>query len=113
MSVEVEYTCPLGHKCEEARDGKIYRCRWYVSMIGVDPQTGDQIDEFRCVNEWIPVLLVESTKVGNQTGAAVESFRNEMSKQNASFIGMLQQASKRRSRIAQEVKDGENERAAS
>lgn len=27
--MEVHLTCPLGHTCEEARGGAVYRCRWF------------------------------------------------------------------------------------
>lgn len=31
---------------------------------------------------WIPILLIENSQQQRQTGAAVESFRNEMTKSN-------------------------------
>ncbi len=84
--MEVEYTCPLGHTCEEAKDNKIYRCRWYVMLRGTDPQTGEDIDEFRCSQEWAIIMNVENTQQVRQTGAAIESFRNEMVTQNNQML---------------------------
>ena len=80
--MEIVYTCPLGSECEEAKDGKIYRCRWYVKLVGTDPQTGNPIDEFRCTQEWSVIMDVENTQQVKQTGAAIESFRNNMVAQN-------------------------------
>ena len=78
MQLETVLSCPLGHKCEEARDGKIYRCAWFVQMAGQNPTTGEVVDEQGCAMTWMPVLLTENARVMRGTSAAVESFRNEM-----------------------------------
>lgn len=74
--MDIEYSCPLGAKCETAQDDKIIRCRWFVKLRGKDPQTDQDIDEFRCSMEWMPLLQVEHSLFQRQTGAAVESLRN-------------------------------------
>lgn len=66
--MDIIYTCPLGSECEEAKDGKIYRCRWFVKLQGVDPQNGSPIDEFRCSHEWSIIMSVENTQQQRQTG---------------------------------------------
>jgi hypothetical protein len=48
----------------------------------VDTNTGNQVDEFQCAIAWMPMLLIENSGQQRQTGAAVESFRNEMVKSN-------------------------------
>ena len=53
--------------------------------MGTNPNTGQLVDEFDCADRWVPLLLVESAQKTNQVGAAVESFRNEMCKQNNEF----------------------------
>lgn len=82
MQLETVLSCPLGHKCEEAKDGKIHRCAWFVQLAGQNPQTGEVMDEKGCAMAWMPVLLVENARVTRGTSAAVESFRNEMVKVN-------------------------------
>jgi len=47
-------------------------------MRGTNPNTGKDVDEWGCAMTWLPVLLVENSQQQRQTGAAVESFRNEM-----------------------------------
>lgn len=44
--------------------------------------TGNQVDEYQCAIAWMPMLLIENSGQQRQTGAAVESFRNEMVKAN-------------------------------
>ena len=74
--------CPLGAKCEEVKDDIMYICPWYMKIRGTDPNTGSDIDEMRCAIAWTPLLLIENSMHQRQTGAAVESFRNEMVVQN-------------------------------
>lgn len=92
MAVEVVPTCPLGHTCEEARDGKLYRCRWYVQIAGQHPQTGEQIDKWDCAIAWGPVLAVEQARNQCSTTAAVESHRNESVKRQEILLGMIGRA---------------------
>ena len=50
--------------------------------MGKDPQTNADIEDWRCAISWFPMLLIENSQRQMQTGAAVESFRNEMVKSN-------------------------------
>lgn len=78
MELPVKLSCPLGHKCEEARDGVIHRCVWFIRMQGQHPTTNEILDESGCAMAWTPVLLAENARVQRGTSAAIESFRNEM-----------------------------------
>jgi hypothetical protein len=95
MELKTVLTCPLGAKCEEARDGALHRCAWFVQLAGQNPQTGEQIDERGCAMSWLPVLLIENARVTRGTSAAVESFRNEMVKSTEvgqqMFVAAVQQ----------------------
>lgn len=59
------------------------KCAWLTKIRGVDKNTGREIDDYQCAVAWMPVLLVENSHQQMQTGAAVESFRNEMVKANS------------------------------
>ena len=64
--------CPLlKGKCIESN------CMFFTHLIGKNPQTGQDIDEFNCAIALLPILLIENARnvVGAQ--AAVESFRNK------------------------------------
>ena len=56
------------------------KCSWYTQMRGTNPNTGEPTDEWGCAVTWMPVMAVEIAQKSRQTGAAVESFRNEMVK---------------------------------
>jgi hypothetical protein len=54
------------------------KCSWFTQIRGSNPNTGADVDEWACAIAWMPVLLIENSQQQRQTGAAVESFRNEM-----------------------------------
>ena len=58
------------------------KCAWFSRIQGYDTNTGVQVDEYQCAVTLMPMLLVENSGQQRQTGAAVESFRNEMVKAN-------------------------------
>ena len=82
--------CPLiGSECVNLK------CKWFTQIRGTNPNTGEPVDEWGCAVTWMPVLAVEVAQKSNQTGAAVESFRNEVVKANESnqqlYISAIQQ----------------------
>jgi hypothetical protein len=69
--------CPLIKKqCIE------HKCAWFTQVRGLNPNTGAEVDEWACAVAWMPVMAIEIAQKENQTGAAVESFRNEVVKAN-------------------------------
>lgn len=78
-------TCPLlKKKCIEQK------CAWYTQVHGTDPNTGTPVNNWGCAVAWLPILLIENSQQQRQTGAAVESFRNEMVSANQQ-LAQLQQ----------------------
>lgn len=57
-------------------------CPKYICVAGTNPNTGEQVNQYGCADTFIPILLIENSQQQRQTGAAVESFRNEMVKAN-------------------------------
>ena len=86
MQLDVKHNCPLNNfePCKQLD------CAWFVKLAGTDPNTGKPVDEFCCAMAWMPMLLIENAQQSRQTGAAVESFRNEMVKQNATSHELLE-----------------------
>ena len=56
------------------------QCAWFTKVAGYDTNTGKEVEEWQCAVAWMPLLMVENSGQQRQTGAAVESFRNEMVK---------------------------------
>jgi len=85
MELKVKDNCPLNNfePCKQLD------CAWFVQMRGTDPNTGKEVDDYSCAVSWLPMLLVENASQGRQTGAAVESFRNEMVKANNASHSLL------------------------
>lgn len=92
MKLEPKANCPLdGFKpCRQLE------CAWFMKVRGSNPNTGEEIDDYGCSMAWLPVLMIENSQRQYQTGAAVESFRNEMVKANDTsqqvLMATLQQA---------------------
>lgn len=78
MKVEAKANCPL----DGFKPCKQLDCAWFIKVSGVNPNTGDQVDEWGCSMSWLPILMIENSQQQRQTSAAVESFRNEMARSN-------------------------------
>lgn len=78
MKIEPKNGCPLDsfNPCRQLD------CAWFIQVRGTNPNTGKEVDEWACSMAWLPMLLIENSQQQRQTGAAVESFRNEMVKAN-------------------------------
>ncbi len=77
MKLEQGKYCPLIKK-----DCVGLQCSWFTQIRGVNPNTGQEVDEWGCAITWMPMLLIENSQQQRQTGAAVESFRNQVVKIN-------------------------------
>lgn len=78
MKIESKNNCPLNsfEPCKELE------CAWFMKIVGTNPNTGKEIEEWGCAMAWLPIMMIENSQQQRQTGAAVESFRNEMVKAN-------------------------------
>jgi hypothetical protein len=75
MKIKPGTYCPLIKK-----DCVGTKCSWFTQIRGTNPNTGQEVDEWGCAVAWLPMLMIENSQQQRQTGAAVESFRNEMTK---------------------------------
>lgn len=78
MRIEAKANCPLdGFKpCRQLE------CAWFIKIAGTNPNTGKEVEEWGCSMAWMPMLMIENSQQQRSTSAAVESFRNEMVKNN-------------------------------
>jgi hypothetical protein len=75
MKIKPGTFCPLIKE-----DCKGLQCSWFTQVRGTNPNSGKEVDEWACAVTWLPMLMIENSQQQRQTGAAVESFRNEMTK---------------------------------
>ncbi len=61
-------------------------CGRWMQIQGNHPNTGEDLNRSMCIDDWTPILLMENSQMQRQTGAAVESFRNEMVKSNGNLL---------------------------
>lgn len=85
MELEVKSNCPLNNfePCKQLE------CAWFMKVAGTNPNTGKPVEEYGCAVAWMPMLLIENAQQSRQTGSAVESFRNEMVRQNGQVVEAL------------------------
>jgi hypothetical protein len=82
MAKDAKIICPMmgGEECVEdgaIRNGELVKCRFWIQVQGRHPQTGETVNNGDCAMAWMPILMIENSKVNRETGAAVESMRNE------------------------------------
>lgn len=85
MKIEAKNNCPLNNfeTCKQLE------CAWFIKVAGHNPNTGKDIEEWGCAMVWMPLLTIENSLQQRRTGAAVESFRNEMVKSNENSQQLL------------------------
>jgi hypothetical protein len=100
MEIKPGNFCPLIKK-----DCMGIQCSWFTQMRGINPNTGKEVDEWGCAVTWLPMLLVENSQQQRQTGAAVESFRNEMVKSNETNTQILLESVNKKVFDIKQIKD--------
>ena len=85
MKIEVKDNCPL----DNFNPCRKFECGWFIQIRGRHPQTGEEVDEYGCAMAMMPMLMIENSRQTSQAGSAIESFRNEMVKQNMTTMSAL------------------------
>lgn len=73
-----------------------HKCRLWSHIIGLDPNTGLEVNFYGCADEVRNKLIMEGTQQTRQTGAALETLRNAFvnaEKMHLRMIGTISQAS--------------------
>ena len=72
MKLEQGKFCPLiGKDCIQMQ------CAWFTHVRGMNPNTGEETDEYGCAVTWLPLMMIENSGQQRATCASIESFRNE------------------------------------
>lgn len=90
MRIKPGKWCPLIRK-----DCVGLKCSWFIEVRGMNPNTGEMVDEWNCAIAWLPMMQIETSQQARQAGAAVESFRNEVVRTNSEnqqlYLNFMQQ----------------------
>lgn len=89
MELKRKYICPIINKECLGLD-----CKWIVKLEGYDMNTGQKLNEWACTVAALPKLLVENAGVHRQTGAAINSFKDEMIKDTVKYNGIIKKTRK-------------------
>ena len=85
-------SCPLGSTCREVKDGKLITCAWFIKLQGKNPQTGENIDDYRCAIAWQPILAIEGNGTSQGIASSIQSLRNETVKRQDIALGAFNDA---------------------
>ena len=86
MKLEQEHWCPLiGEECMKLK------CEWFTQIRGVNPQSGEEVDEWGCAVTWLPMLLIENSQQQRETSASIQSARNESVRDNEENRRLIKQ----------------------
>ena len=85
MKLKVKDNCPL----DNFNPCRKFECGWFIQIRGKHPHTGEEVDEYGGAMALMPMLMIENSRQTSQAGSAIESFRNEMVKQNMTTLSTL------------------------
>jgi hypothetical protein len=88
LPAEPGQICPF-HKADVSE--VCHKCPLYVQVRGVDMNTGREVDHWGCSFAFLPMMLIENTGQQRQTGAAIESLRNEVVKTAPTPLRLFEQ----------------------
>jgi len=63
-------------------------CPAWVQIMGYNNNTGEQINEYKCTDTWMPILAIENSNQQRATAAEVEALRNEVALQHKQLVGL-------------------------
>ena len=76
-------------------------CVRWVQIQGKNPNTGEDVNRSNCIDDWDFLLAMEHSQQQRQTGAAVESARNEAVNSAAAQLAATQEAATAQARAVE------------
>lgn len=83
--------CPM-HK--KTMDKVCHKCPWWYQVRGMNKNTGEELDEWRCAISLLPLMLIETADQIRQTDGTMQAFRNEAKTAHDESITMAAIAAK-------------------
>lgn len=85
----MEKLCPMPDETGKRGPCIENRCRWYIQLLGKNPQKDAPIEEWNCAISYLPILLIENAQQTRQFAASTDSARNEARKDAAAITAGL------------------------
>lgn len=63
-----------------------HSCAWWNLVLGKNPQTGQDVNQWSCAIALLPMLTIESTLAQRQTMATVQELRNDVQKNHDTSV---------------------------
>lgn len=77
--------CPLvKDECWE------HACEFYTHLIGRDPQTGAEKDDWGCSIKFLPILLIENANETRKGAASTDKVANEVRGHHVTFLKVVE-----------------------
>lgn len=73
-----------------------HACEFYTHLLGQNPQTGAQEDQWGCAVNFLPILLIENAQMTRHSTASADKIASEVRSHHASFLDVLNQKVKPR-----------------
>jgi len=70
-------------------------CPKFVRVDFVNPQTGEKVDKYGCVDSFLVLIQMENANMVRQSVAAINGFRNEVIKANETAVQERNEALRR------------------
>lgn len=101
---EEDLNCPFWQK---PMSEVCHKCPMWVQLRGKHPQSEKEVDDWGCSFMWLPMLMIETSQMERQTGAAVEGLRNKVSAFTSTFQRALGLSPKTNGSEAQLIEHGD------
>lgn len=73
--------CPLWRK---PRAKVCHTCAWWTQVLGKNPQTKQDVNEWNCAIALMPMLQIETTMTTREAASETHELRNEVQQANSS-----------------------------
>lgn len=88
--------CPLWRK---SRHKVCHTCAWWMQVIGKNPQTGHDVNQWNCAITFMPMLQIETTMAERHTTQTVDELRKEVKESHdVAMVGSLHRLNERMDR---------------
>jgi len=57
-------------------------CEWHQHLIGKNPNSGADMDQWGCAIGWIPILIAETAQQVRHAGSSLDGIRNRIKESN-------------------------------